>query len=325
MKRLINHKCTEPDFNMACEEYFLRYNNDETIILWQNSPAVIIGRNQNAYAEVDLNYAKQNGIEVIRRLSGGGAVFHDLGNVCFSSFINGKEYFNDFTHFLRPVTEYLRSLGVAAEFSGRNDLIVDGMKISGNAQASHKNRVMHHGTLLFDTEMDMLSGVLTPNPLKLKSHAVSSVKSRVTNLCHYLDMDVEQFKRGLAKWFFVNEGYEYSILTPYELNKIEEIRCEKYAQDSWNIGNNPAFNFENSEQLETGMFTINCNIDSNNKITGIDIYADFIEYIDTSWLKEHLIGVEYSRNAVARAMSDCDISYIIPDCTPEQFLNTMFP
>ena len=187
---------TDPYFNLASEQYLLDTENDEVFMLWRNEKAVIIGRNQNAYAEINKPFVDEHGIKVVRRLTGGGAVFHDLGNVNFTYIVPRSDCPTlDFERFSRPVINALRGLGVEAELSGRNDITVDGRKISGNAQCVYNNKVMHHGTLLFSADMSQMAGALNVDEEKIKSKGIKSVRARVCNLSEYLpDMDVTEFK-----------------------------------------------------------------------------------------------------------------------------------
>ncbi|MBO4411698.1 MAG: lipoate--protein ligase [Lachnospiraceae bacterium] len=186
--RLILTNSLDPYYNLACEEYYFRDTEDDVFMLWQNRPTVVIGRNQNLYDEVDLSYTEKEGIEVVRRITGGGAVYHDLGNVNYS-FITSREKAAvlDFDYFTRPIRDTLLSLGIEAVLSGRNDLVVsapDGsfLKFSGNAETATDRRILSHGTLLFDSDLGVLSKALKPDPEKLKKRAIQSVRSRVTNL-----------------------------------------------------------------------------------------------------------------------------------------------
>ena len=182
----IYNKNTNPYFNLACEEYILKEFNEECFMLWRNSPCIVVGKNQNTLSEINKDYVDKNNITIVRRLSGGGAVFHDLGNINFTFISNQKETFNDFKRFTVPIIDALKQLNVNAEFSGRNDLTIDGKKFSGNAQYCYKNRVLHHGTLLFSANVKDISQSLNVKEKKFEGKAVKSVKSRVTNISSHL-------------------------------------------------------------------------------------------------------------------------------------------
>ena len=199
---------TNPYENLAVEEYLLRTADDDVFMLWQNEPTVVIGKNQNAYAEVDLAVAREKGIHVSRRITGGGAVYHDLGNVNFSFICaNNSETGLDFARFTAPIVKALAAIGLRVELSGRNDLLLDGQKFSGNAQYSAGGRTLHHGTLLFDADLAVLARYLRPDEEKLKSKGIKSVRSRVTNLKSHLQKSLTtgEFIALLAR--FLREEY----------------------------------------------------------------------------------------------------------------------
>ena len=185
--KLIILKTVDPYINLAIEEYLFLHAEEEIFMLWQNKPSVIIGCNQNAFAEVNLSYAEEHGIHVARRITGGGAVYHDLGNINYSYITPTPQSDTlDFARFCEPILRSLQALGVNASLSGRNDIEIDGKKISGNAQHRKDGRLLHHGTLLFDTDRTVLEAVLKPRQKKLETRAIRSVGARVTNLSHHL-------------------------------------------------------------------------------------------------------------------------------------------
>ena len=200
--KYIRLKTTDPYINLAVEEYLLRHSNDDIFMLWQNAPSVVVGKNQNVYAEVNVEYAEEHNINIVRRITGGGAVYHDLGNLNYT-FITSDEKAKalDYEYFTRPIIDALASLGLTAVLSGRNDLECDGKKFSGNAQFTSNGRILHHGTLLFDTNVEEMSSVLRVDKEKLEYKAVKSHKSRVTNLAPLLSntTDVESFIKAIEQ------------------------------------------------------------------------------------------------------------------------------
>ena len=222
---------TDPYYNLAVEEYLFRTEREDVFMLWQNEPTVVIGKNQNAFVEVDMDYLRQNGIHLARRITGGGAVYHDLGNVNYS-FIRDSRQGIDFVSFTAPIIEALATLGISAELSGRNDLLVEGRKISGNAQYSAGGRTLHHGTLLFDSDLSVLSAALRPDEEKLKSKAVKSARSRVTNLAPLLSKSVTtgEFIAMIAA--FVRQKYAPLEVAPPTEEKIIHLR-ERNASTGW--------------------------------------------------------------------------------------------
>jgi lipoate-protein ligase A len=231
--KFLTLETTNPYRNLAIEEYLFLHSEDDVLLLWQNEPTVVIGKNQNAYAELDLDAIRARGVHVARRITGGGAVYHDLGNVNYSliSTTRGREGLN-FAAFCAPMIKALADLGVPAEMSGRNDLLVDGKKISGNAQHASVDRVLHHVTLLFDSDLDALSAVLRVDEEKLRAKAVRSVPSRVTNIRPYLgeDCDVRDFIARLGESLCRLFG-----ATPLSLPTDAEIDslCARNASEEW--------------------------------------------------------------------------------------------
>jgi len=184
MMLIINDLRTDPYFNLAAEEYALKNFKADCFMLWRNEPSIIVGKHQNTLAEINLDYVKKRNIKVGRRLSGGGAVFHDLGNLNFTFISTGAQENRlvDFRRFTMPILEVLQNLGIEAVFEGRNDLTIHGRKFSGNAEHVWKNRILHHGTLLFSSVLTDLSEALKVDPLKFRDKAVKSIRSRVTNI-----------------------------------------------------------------------------------------------------------------------------------------------
>lgn len=231
MKFLILHS-TDPYLNLAIEEHLFRTEREDVFMLWQNEPTVVIGKNQNAYAEVELAYLKEQGIHLARRITGGGAVYHDLGNVNYTFISNSGQTGIDFAGFTAPVLEALASLGIHAELSGRNDLLVDGKKFSGNAQHSANGRTLHHGTLLFDSDLTVLSAALRPDEEKLKSKAVKSTRSRVTNLAPLLQKSATtgEFIALIAD--FVRQKYRPVEISAPMGEEVEQLRARN-ASHEW--------------------------------------------------------------------------------------------
>ena len=205
----INDSCTDPYWNLAAEEYLLKSFSEPIFRLWRNESSIIIGQYQNAVAEIDTTYVKENGIKVVRRLTGGGAVFHDLGNLNYT-FIEEKKQGEDapamFRRFTAPILDALNAIGVKAYLHGRNDLLIDERKFSGNAVCIHKNRTLQHGTLLFNASMNSLGAALKSRPEKFIGKAVQSNRSRVTNIHEHLPeegcpvTDIISFKEYLAEY-----------------------------------------------------------------------------------------------------------------------------
>jgi len=223
MKFLIS-KTTDPYMNLSVEEVLVRDQEikDEIVYIYINDNTIVMGRNQNTLEEVDLDYVKKHKINLVRRISGGGAVYHDLGNINFSFVTNKNE--NSYAGFLEPIIKFLRSIGLNANFKGKNDIEVDGYKISGNAQYIHKDRMFHHGTLLFNTDLTVLGDALTPHPLKLQSKGIKSAKTRVSNIKNLLktDMNSKEFTESLQD-YFINSGAEVIDIKNYKKDEIKNL------------------------------------------------------------------------------------------------------
>ncbi len=243
----------DPYFNIAAEEYLFTDFSEDIFFLYRNRPSVIVGKHQNALAEINYPYIKQNYLPVIRRISGGGTVYHDLGNINFTYIKNEqKKLLVDFRKFTQPIIDFLAGCGLSAEFGGRNSLYIDGKKISGNAEHTFKNRVMHHGTLLFSTDLTALRESLNSNEDRFIDKAVRSVRSSVINLNELIDdiSDPSDFLSALKNFIIANnhEISEYSISNENRA-KIDSLIHSKYSQWYWNFGRSPAYRYENTIQI----------------------------------------------------------------------------
>ncbi len=246
----INRTETDPLFNIAAEEYVLKHFTDDVLMLWQSRPSVVIGKHQNLVAEVNLNYTRQNNIPVLRRISGGGTVYHDLGNLNYT-FIRSeenRERLIDFKAFSKPVIEFLKTLGIKAEVEGKSNLVVDGKKFSGNAAHVFKNRVIHHGTLLYNSNLDELEKVIRPANAQINDKSIKSVRATVTNLADKVKnpLTIKEFSEQLARFLitFYNIDKSYSF-TQQDKEAVRMLMNEKYGTVDWNYGYSPAYEFEN--------------------------------------------------------------------------------
>jgi lipoate---protein ligase len=251
----IDNPYFDPYFNIAAEEYFLKYLNKEIVMLWRSSPSIIVGKHQNTLAEINLPWVLKNNIPVIRRLSGGGTVFHDPGNINFT-FIRevDKEKMVDFKSHTLPVIEFLHSLGVDARFEGKNDLRVNGLKISGNAEHIHRNKVLHHGTLLFDSDLEQLNEAIKAKEFKFNGKAIKSVRSKVVNVGSLLKrkLTCDDFLFEFKKFFFDRypQMEEYQLQDD-DIRVIDRIKESKYLNWEWNYGYSPVYVFNNSEEINS--------------------------------------------------------------------------
>lgn len=331
--QIIYNNNTDPCFNLAAEEYLMDHTSGDVFMLWRNAPSVIIGKNQNAWAEVNLSFAEKHGIKVVRRLTGGGAVFHDLGNVNFTFITDAQSDGIDFSRFAVPVIGYLAKLGVSAELDGRNDILVDGRKISGNAQCVRARpdgmkRLMHHGTLLYSADISDMSGALNVNREKLVTKGIASVKSRVANIRDLspslADVEADGFIESLISFA---EG-EYSVqsrsLTAEENAQIAALAADKYGTWEWNFGASPAFTNERTVRYDFGTLTVMYSAEQG-KFSQIALYGDFFGNGDLAELCESLRGCRIERQAVRKRLGSIkSVDTYIHRCTSENLLDLIF-
>ncbi|MCX6279712.1 MAG: lipoate--protein ligase [Bacteroidetes bacterium] len=325
---IIKRRHTDPYFNLATEEYVLKNFDEDSFMLWRNAPSIIVGKHQNTLAEINVEYVKRNNIPVVRRLSGGGAVFHDLGNLNFTFIQQGKDgNLIDFRKYTEPIIEVLQKIGIAARFEGRNDLTIEGRKFSGNAEHIWKNKVLHHGTLLFSAQMTDLSLALNVDPLKFQGKAVKSVRSRVTNISEHLiePMDVMQFATLVQN--HIAEKYpdaKMMELSSEDHDKIHELVRTKYNTWEWNFGYSPNYNFRKVLRTDKSG-TIEFDLDvMNGTILLIKIFGDYFGRLDPEELEIALTGVSHNEEAIRIALTPFNIGDYFNFLTLEEFLTGLF-
>jgi lipoate-protein ligase A len=324
-----NKGITDPRINLAIEEYALKHLNiDETYLLFYiNRPSIIIGRNQNTIEEINSDYVDEKGITVVRRLSGGGAVYHDLGNLNFSFITKDDgDSFHNFKKFTQPVVETLEKLGIHAELSGRNDILAEGKKISGNAMFSTKGRMFSHGTLLFQSEMDHIVSALKVKKDKIESKGIKSIRSRVGNIADFLKepMSVEEFRSFLLQNIFKDTGKvtEY-VLTETDWEKIQEISEDRYQNWEWNYGKSPKFNLQNSHRFPVGSVDIRLEV-NRGIIENCKIYGDFFGVGEVADIERKLTGIRYEKEAISRVLDEIDVRHYFGNVTKEEILALIY-
>ncbi|MDA1476002.1 lipoate--protein ligase [Bacillus sp. CLL-7-23] len=324
-----NQHITDPRINLAIEEYCLKYLDPEQtyLLFYINQPSIIIGKNQNTIEEINTKYVEDNGIIVVRRLSGGGAVYHDLGNLNFS-FITKDDgnSFHNFKKFTEPVVAALQRLGVKAELSGRNDLMANGRKISGNAQFSTKGRMFSHGTLLFDSEIEHVVSALNVKKEKIESKGIKSIRSRVANISEFLNekMTTEEFRQLLLRYIFnTDEEIPEYKLTDEDWKQIKQISKERYQNWDWNYGKSPKFNLQHSKRFSAGSIDIRLEV-QKGIIRECKIFGDFFGVGDVSEIEEKLSGVQYGRETIEEALQGIDLKVYFGNISKEEFFELIY-
>jgi lipoate---protein ligase len=323
-----NKGITDPRINLAIEEYALKNLdiNETYLLFYINEPSIIIGKNQNSVEEINTEYVESNGIHVVRRLSGGGAVYHDLGNLNYSFITKDDgDSFHNFRKFTEPVIAALKQMGVNAELSGRNDILAEGRKISGNAQFSTRGRMFTHGTLLFNSEMDHIVSALRVKKDKIESKGIKSVRSRVANISEFLSekLTIEEFRSALLKFIFQEKEVTEYVLTNEDWEKIHQLSKERYQNWDWNYGKSPKFNLQHSHRFPVGQIDVRLDVDKG-VIENCKIYGDFFGVGDVSDIENKLKHVRYEKSELEAALKDVDTTFYFGNVSKEEFINLIY-
>lgn len=304
-----------PYYNLALEELLTKDETitDEILLLWQNDNTIVVGVNQNTIEEINNDYVKKHNVNVVRRLSGGGTVYHDLGNLNFTFIFNkNKDNVRNYPLFTKPIVTVLQKLGVNAQFSGKNDLEIDGKKISGNAQYIYKNRIMHHGTILFNVDLTILPKTLKPDLTKLQSKAIKSVQARVTNILPLLvkKITIEQFKNLIIEELKTTKRTKILDVSSELEQRAQQLAQEKYRTWQWNYGNSPAFNLENKVHLQDkGTVDVKIAVEQGI-IKTIKIYGDFLGSKGTKTLETQLVNQPYNYQTISQLINENEVKEI---------------
>ncbi len=300
--KYIETKWDIPYYNFALEDYLLNEaKEDDYVFFYIHKPSIIVGKYQNTIEEINKDFIEENDISVARRLSGGGAVYHDHGNLNFS-FVHkaDKRDVNNFKKFTKPVIDALIELGLDAHLSGRNDILIDDKKISGNAQYYTNGRLLHHGTLLYDSQMSNLVKSLKVRDLKIKSKGIKSVKSRVANISDFLNnqLPIEDFKEYLLKSFYQSRDIEKYELDDKAMNYIDKKVKEKYSTWEWNFGKSPDFEIQKIHKFPFGILDTRLDV-RDGVISHCKIYGDYFSKKDIVHLENSLIGLKYDKRELS--------------------------
>lgn len=323
--------------NLATEQYLMNeIKFDEPLLLFYiEGPCIIVGGNQNTLEEINKKYVDEHGIVVTRRLSGGGAVYQDLGNLCFSFVVDSdSEEFGDFKSFVQPIVDALHDMGAkTAEVSGRNDILVDGKKFSGNAMYSKGGKTFSHGTLMLDVDLSVIPKALDVPEDKIKSKGIKSVRSRVTNLKPYLapkyqNLTTPEFRDRLLKELFhvddlsLIKDKEYH-LTDDDQKGIDKIFDDYYNNWDWVYGNSPEFTVKKRQHFTNGTIDARLQVD-DGKVSEIKFYGDFFGPKDVNELADKLQGLRFERQDFEDALKDIDTNQYFTGIPKEDFLNMLF-
>lgn len=326
--RYIINTSTDPYYNLALDEFAMRHidTDEDFFFLWRNAPAVIIGKNQNTVEEINQDFIDKNGVKVARRVSGGGAVYHDLGNLNFTFIINvddpGKV---DYKKYVQPIIDALASMGVTAEASGRNDILIDGLKISGNAQRVSNGKLMHHGTLLFDVNIENMVQALNVTPDKYISKGVKSVRSRVTNIKEHLPegTTIEKFWEALHYYLSDNGKDSEIVLSDTDLAKIEYEALNRFSTWDWVYGNSPEFNLSAENRFPGGRLEVKLTVDNGN-IEEVRFFGDYLGVKDVYVIEERLKNTRFKLSDVESILDTFDLKLYFGSITKEEILSLIF-
>ena len=327
MRYLIN-KSTNPYFNLALDEYAMRHIDvdEDFFFLWRNEPAVIIGKNQNTVEEINQKFIDEKGIKVARRVSGGGAVYHDLGNLNFTFIIGvddpGKV---NYKKYVQPIIDALAEMGIKAEASGRNDILIDGLKISGNAQRMANGKLMHHGTLLFDVDIEDLVQALNVDPDKITSKGVKSVRSRVTNIKEHMPEGTTIYDFWDALQYYLSDKgqSEEIVLSDEEIAKIEYEAYNRFGTWDWIYGESPEFNLKNNKRFAGGNVEVLIDAEEG-KIKNVRFMGDYLGLKDVAHVENRLQGVRFRKDDVDAILSTIDLQTYFGTITKDELISVIF-
>ena len=326
----IENTSKDPYYNLAFEQAVVAHaatasSANNYFMLWQNRSAIIVGRHQNTIGEINEAFVKENNIDVVRRLSGGGAVYHDLGNLNFSFVVNADQTM-DFAYFCKPISQALLSFGIPVKIEGRNDMTVNGKKFSGNAQYKKDNIIMHHGTILYDSDLEILSKALK-TPHKTVSKAIKSRESRVTNIRPFMktDTDINGFCSMLKEYLCNALDMKEIVLEQKFHDAATELKENVYSKWSWNYGSSPPHTLiKNRTMPGCGKIEVFLDIGREGIIRDISFYGDFFFSADPALLKSFFIGQMFEINVIKKQLENIDLTQYFHGIEMESFLSLLF-
>jgi lipoate-protein ligase A len=322
----IDTQSTDPCYNFALEEYFCTQNGQEetVFLLWQTQPTVMLGNFQNSYKELNLQAIKRDQVHVVRRNTGGGTIYTDLGGFQFSFIMKGVTEMIDFGQYMDPIIAALAELGIAAEYNSRNDLAIDGKKISGNAQCTKGAYTLHHGSLLYATDFSKMGEYLKPPAYKIKAKGIKSVRERTTNISEHLPeaWTAEEFKQRLIQSILKQGAATYTLSTK-DHQAIEQLAQAKFRSWEWTFGKNPKFTLEKEKQCVGGHIEISLVIEEG-RITACQMNGDFFASNGVKKLEDLLVGERFERARIKERLLEIEIEKIIYQVTAEELLACLF-
>lgn len=317
---------TDPYFNLALEEYLFEHmdRTREYFMLWQNDNTIVVGKYQNTAEEINASYVQAHGIRVARRLSGGGAVYHDKGNLNFTFIVNQAEHSEfEFQIFAQPVLHALEHLGVHAEFNGRNDLTIDGRKFSGNSQYTKGGRLLHHGCIMLDSNLAAVADALRVKEAKFDSKSVKSVRSRVTTINEHAPrpISMEEFRSTLRTCILKHNVLEPLVLAESDLSAIQKLRDEKYATWEWNYGRSPAYHMRREKKFPAGLVTAYLQAEGE-RIKSVRFFGDFFGSDELSKLEYAMVSLKLDET-LEQALVPLNVSHYLNGITAKDLADLL--
>ena len=295
---------TDVYYNFGLENYFATEKRlpDTVFLFWRTTPTLMVGKYQNILEEINKPYADAHGIHLVRRMSGGGTIYTDLGGWQFTFIEHSPEQQIEFAQYIGPVVDAVRELGADASFNGRNDLLIDGKKFSGNAQYRLGDCIVHHGSLLYDTNIEQMVASTTVDPYKILSKSIKSVRDRVTNISEHLPrrLSVEEFKSCMVRHLMRGSTDTYTV-TPEDDARINQLAQEKFAAWDAIYGKNPRFNLERTGRFPGGKLTFRLDV-QRGVICQASVWGDFFSTLSAETITAAVTGCRYDRAAVLDAL-----------------------